>query len=129
MVLGVALVTAGMAHLTWARQEFQAQVPEWVPLDEDLVVVASGVVEIALGTALVVATRHREILGWVTAAFFVAIFPGNVAQYTEGVDAFGLNSDEARAARLAFQPALVAAALWSTGAWAAWRARRHRRRP
>ena len=127
-VLAAGLLAAGSAHFFWAREEFRAQVPSWVPVDDDVVVLASGAVEIALGIALLVARRHRVVFGWVTAAFFVVIFPGNVAQYVEGTDAFGLDSDGARAARLAFQPALVAAALWSTGAWSAWRARRMRRR-
>ena len=123
-LLGAALVLAGGGHLTWARTEFQAQVPGWVPLDADLVVVLSGVVEIALGGALALLPRHRVALGWATAAFFVAIFPGNVSQFVDGDAAFGLDSDAARAVRLVFQPVLVAVALWSTGAWAAWRARR-----
>lgn len=123
IVLGVALVLAGLGHLTWARAEFQAQVPGWVPLDADLVVVLSGVVEIALGAALASLPRYRIALGWTAAAFFVAIFPGNISQYVDGDAAFGLDSDAARAVRLLFQPVLVAVALWSTGAWAAWRHR------
>lgn len=124
--LGLALAGAGVSHLTFARQEFQAQVPSWVPIDPDPVVVASGVVEVGLGLALLVSRRHRSLVGWLTAAFFVAIFPGNVAQYVEGRDAFGLDTDRARLARLFFQPVLVAWALWSTGAWRDWRAsRRH----
>ena len=125
-VLAAALITAGTSHLTWQREEFQAQVPSWFPADKDAVVVVSGIVEIALGAALLVATKRRAQVGWTTAAFFVVIFPGNIAQYVEGTDAFGLDSDQARAARLAFQPALVAAALWSTGAWSTWRRRRRR---
>jgi uncharacterized membrane protein len=125
VMLGAALVVAGLAHLTWARTEFLAQVPGWLPIDADLVVVLSGLVEIALGGSLVLLSRHRVVLGWVTAAFFVAIFPGNVSQYVDGDAAFGLDSDAARAVRLVFQPVLVALALWSTGAWAAWRARRN----
>jgi uncharacterized membrane protein len=121
--MGVALVFAGVAHLTWARSEFLAQVPGWVPLDADLVVVLSGVVEIALGGSLALLARHRVVLGWVTAAFFVVIFPGNVSQFVDGDAAFGLDSDLARGVRLLFQPVLVIVALWSTGAWAAWRAR------
>lgn len=118
------LVVAGVAHLTWARTTFQAQVPGWVPLDADLVVVLSGVVEIVLGASLAALERHRVVLGWVTAAFFVAIFPGNVSQYVDGDAAFGLDTDGARAVRLLFQPLLVVMALWCTGAWAAWRSRR-----
>ncbi len=120
-LLGAALLLAGLGHLTWARTEFQAQVPSWVPLDADLVVVASGVAELLLGAALILWVRRRITLGWVVAGFFVVIFPGNVAQFVEGNDGFGLDSDAARGVRLLFQPVLVAWALWSTGAWSAWR--------
>lgn len=117
ILLGVALAYAGVTHLTTNRTEFQAQVPTWVPFSADFVVVASGVVEIVLGTALVVAWRYRVQVGWIVAAFFVAIFPGNISQYINGIDAFGLNSDRARLIRLFFQPLLVVWALWATGAW------------
>lgn len=124
-MLGVLLLTAGVGHLTWLREEFQAQVPSWLPVDPDLAVVVSGVVELVLGAALVLARQRQRVpVGWLTAGFFVVIFPGNVAQYVEGTDAFGLDSDAARAVRLALQPVLVAAALWATGAWSAWRSRR-----
>ena len=115
VALGGALAVAGVLHLTTRREEFRAQVPSWFPLDEDLTVLGSGVVEIALGTAFVVLPRHRQLLGGLLAAFFVAIFPGNVAQYVEGVDAFGLDTDRARLVRLFFQPVLVAWALWAGG--------------
>ncbi len=78
---------------------------------------ASGLVELALGAALIVLVRYRVAVGFLVAAFFVAVFPGNIAQYVNGIDAFGLNSDRARAIRLLFQPVLVAWALWATGAW------------
>lgn len=124
MALGVVLAFAGIGHLTFARTAFLAQVPSWVPLDADLVVVLSGVVEIVLGGALALLPRHRVLLGWVTAAFFVAIFPGNISQLVDHEAAFGLDSDVARAVRLLFQPVLVVVALWSTGAWTAWRSHR-----
>jgi len=124
-LLGLALVGAGVAHLTTAREEFRAQVPEFVPLDADTTVLASGVVEIALGSALVLARQRRTTVGWVVAAFFVAVFPGNLAQWVHHRDGFGLDTDTKRFVRLFFQPLLVAAALWSTGAWRAWRGRRH----
>ncbi|MHA7209632.1 DoxX family protein [Arthrobacter sp. MDT1-65] len=117
VVLGAFLLFAGAAHLTFARSEFAAQVPAWLPLDTDLVVVASGVVELVLGAALVFAGRHRVLVGWVVAAFFVAVFPGNIAQYVDGVSAFGLDTDTSRLIRLFFQPVLVLWALWSTAAW------------
>ena len=114
--LGGTLVVAGTGHLTTQREEFRAQVPEWVPLDDDLVVLASGVVEIALGLALLLLGRRRAAVGLVVAGFFVVIFPGNIAQYAEGTDAFGLDTDTKRLVRLFFQPVLVVWALWSTGA-------------
>ena len=123
MVLGFALAYAGSGHLTSNRQEFQAQVPTLLKDYADFVVLASGVVEIALGVGLIALWRYRVQLGWLVAAFFVAIFWGNISQYVNGVDAFGLNSDRARLIRLFFQPLLVMWALGSTGAWRAWRSR------
>jgi uncharacterized membrane protein len=120
LLLGAALLFAGIGHLTAQRSEFQAQVPSWFPVDADLVVVVSGIVEILLGAALIALPKHRVIVGTIVAAFFVVIFPGNVAQWIEGTDAFGLDSDTARFVRLFFQPVLVAWALTSTGAWQAW---------
>lgn len=116
VALAGALVFAGVSHLSWARKEFRAQVPTWVPLDADAVVVASGAVEIGLGGALVALPRERRRIGWIVAAFFTAVFPGNIAQFTEKRAAFGLDSDRARAIRLLFQPLLVALAIWSTSA-------------
>ena len=106
------------------RQEFQAQVPSWFPVDADLVVLVSGVVEIALGLAILAIGRWRTTIGWVVAGFFVIIFPGNIAQWLEGTDAFGLDSDGERFARLFFQPVLVTWALWCTGAWRSYKLRR-----
>ncbi len=123
MLLGFALAYAGIGHLTTSRQEFQAQVPTLLKDYADFVVLASGVVEIALGVGLIALWQYRVQLGWLVAAFFVAIFWGNISQYVNGVDAFGLNSDTARLIRLFFQPLLVMWALGSTGAWSAWRSR------
>lgn len=119
--LAGALLLAGTGHLTFARQDFQGQVPEWLPLDKDFVVVASGIVEIALGAALLISRKRRVTVGWIVAAFFVAIFPGNIAQLVGQVDSLGLDTDAKRWIRLPFQPLLVIWALWSTGAWRAWR--------
>ena len=123
MVLGCALAYAGVGHLTTSRTEFQAQVPTVFAEYADFVVLASGVVEIALGVGLIALWKYRVQLGWVVAAFFVSVFWGNISQYVNGVDAFGLNSDRARLIRLFFQPLLVLWALGSTGAWSAWRKR------
>ncbi len=114
--LGGALIFAGVSHLTFARKDFQAQVPDWVPLDIDDTVVYSGIAEIALGSSLVlVDEEHQELIGRIAAAFFVAVFPGNISQYVNRRSAFGLDTDARRFARLFFQPVLVAWALKSTG--------------
>lgn len=130
-LLGGFLLLAGIAHLTVARDAFRAQVPDWLPL-EDVIVLASGVVEIVLGLALLslswpALARYRVLVGWVVAAFFVAVLPGNVNQLVTHTDAFGLDTDRARVIRLFFQPLLVAWALWATGAWRDRASLRHRR--
>ena len=124
VLLGIALAYAGFKHLTSSRLEFQAQVPSVLQSQADFIVLASGVVEIALGVALMLAWRYRVQVGWVVGLFFVAVFWGNISQYLNGVDAFGLNSDRSRFVRLLFQPLLVMWALWSTGAWRSYRTRR-----
>jgi len=116
IVLGGVMTFAGITHLTVARDEFQAQVPDWFPMDKDVVVIASGVAEIGLGAAFLALPRHRRTVGMLLALFFVAIFPGNIAQYVEGNDGFGLDTDAKRLGRLFFQPLLV---LWALlgGGW------------
>lgn len=121
LLLGAMLIFAGIGHLSWSRIEFVAQVPHWLPLSADLVVVLSGIVEIALGSSLLFLARKKHVVGWVVALFFVMVFPGNISQYITHTSAFGLNTDQARGIRLLFQPVLVIWALWSTGAWKAWR--------
>lgn len=117
VLLGAFLVFAGLSHLFWARSAFQAQVPTWVPLDADFVVLASGVVEVVLGLSLVFLVRRRAVMGWIVAAFFLAVFPGNISQFVTHSDAFGLDTDTARGVRLLFQPLLILWALWCTDAW------------
>ncbi len=116
LVLGGALIIAGIGHLTFARIDFQAQVPDWVGIDKNAVVILSGLVEIALGSALIVVRRRRSLLGLAAGLFFIAVFPGNISQFIDGHDAFGLNSNSDRRNRLFFQPVLVAWAWWSTNA-------------
>ncbi len=124
MVLGFALAYAGIGHLTTSRMEFRAQVPSVFAEYADFVVLASGLVEIALGVGLIALWKYRVQIGWLVGLFFVAIFWGNISQYINGVDAFGLDTDTKRLVRLFFQPVLVAWALLSTGAWSAWRSKR-----
>jgi len=126
LVLGSFLLLAGISHLTINREAFLAQVPTWLPLEGDFVVVASGIVEIILGLSLLLLGRYKVLVGFVVAAFFVAIFPGNISQLVTHTDSFGLNTDLARGIRLVFQPVLVVWALWATGGWRAFRASRKR---
>jgi uncharacterized membrane protein len=119
ILLGLFLVFAGTAHLTFQRTEFLAQVPPWLPMDPDPVVILSGIIEILLGALLVVLVKQQVKMGWFVAVFFVLVFPGNIAQLTEHRDAFGLNTDLKRWLRLPFQPILIFLVLWSIRAWQA----------
>ena len=120
LALGAFLLSAGISHLGSNRTEFLAQVPTWLPLNADFVVVASGLVEITLGTLLITTVlifkRYRRQVGLITGLFFILIFPGNINQYVNQIDAFGLDTDTKRLIRLFFQPPLVIWALWSCGA-------------
>jgi uncharacterized membrane protein len=119
--LGAFLLSAGISHLESNRTEFLAQVPTWLPLDPDFVVIASGLVEITLGVLLIttalILKKYRKVIGLITALFFILIFPGNINQYVNQIDAFGLDTDNKRLIRLFFQPPLVVWALWSSGAF------------
>lgn len=117
IILGAFMLLAGIGHLTFQRLEFQAQVPDWVPMSKDIVVVLSGIVEVMFGLAMLFWRRRRIEVGIALAVFYILVFPGNIAQYVNGIDAFGLDTEEKRFARLFFQPVLVVWALWSTGAW------------
>jgi uncharacterized membrane protein len=121
VILGSFMILAAAGHLTFQRAEFQAQVPHWMPMDKDLVVILSGVVEFMLGVWMVFFTKTKVYAGITLAVFYVLIFPGNVAQYLNGTSAFGLDTDQKRLIRLFFQPVLILWALWSTGAFKAWR--------
>lgn len=116
ILLGLFMVLAAFAHFTFQRETFQAQVPDWFPLGKDLVVILSGVVELALGLGMIFWRKQKVKVGLALAIFFILIFPGNIAQYVNGTDAFGLDTDRARLIRLFFQPVLILWALWSTGA-------------
>lgn len=120
LTLGAFLTSAGVSHLDSNRQEFLAQVPTYLPIDPDFVVVASGLIEIALGIALITTTffltQYRQVIGLLVGLFFILIFPGNINQYLNQIDAFGLDTDQKRLIRLFFQPPLVLWAIWCTGA-------------
>ena len=122
-ILGIALIFTGVSHLTTRRLEFQAQVPSQLKEVANFVVLASGVAEILLGVGLLALWRYRIAIGWLTAIFFVAIFWGNISQFVNGTDAFGLDTGAERFVRLLFQPLLVMWALLSTGAWGSWRSK------
>jgi uncharacterized membrane protein len=113
-LIAFLLIVAGLGHLFWLRIEFQAQVPNWLPLDPDFVVISSGFVELFLGLSLLLWKNQRAKIGWVITVFFILVFAGNLNQYFQGIDAFGLDSDLKRLIRLPFQPLLVIGILWST---------------
>jgi len=115
VIMGVFMIIAAFGHFFFERAAFQAQVPNWVPMDKDTVVVLSGIPELILGLAMVFWTRQKVWIGIVLAVFYVLVFPGNLAQYTEARNAFGLDTDLKRFIRLLFQPVLILWALWSTG--------------
>src|SRR6478609_3207695 len=127
IVLGLFMVLAAIGHMTFQRQEFHAQVPDWVPMSKDLVVILSGVVELLLGLGMVFWSKQKVNVGLALAVFYILIFPGNIAQYINGTNAFGLDTDQARLIRLFFQPVLVMWALWSSGALAYLLQRKHSR--
>ncbi|MET0862645.1 MAG: hypothetical protein ABW091_16655 [Microbacterium sp.] len=116
--LAALLAVAGASHLTWGRRGYRIVVPDWATkattLDKDAIVVASGVVEVMLAGALVVLPKERTVVGWLVAAFFVAVFPGNVHQWQTGRSAPLMRTDRARFIRLLLQPLLVVWAIWST---------------
>lgn len=127
ILLGIFMITAAIGHFTFQRADFQAQVPNWIPLDKDLVVILSGIVEITLGLAMLFLTRYKVYVGIALAIFYVLIFPGNIAQYINGTSAFGLDTDLSRLIRLFFQPVLIFLALWSTGAITFFKSSRNRK--
>lgn len=122
IILALFMIYAGFSHLTFNRVDFQAQVPDWIPMSKDVVVIISGIIEMLLGLGLLIFKNKRAEFGWAMALFFILVFPGNVSQYLDGEDAFGvLDSDGARLRRLFFQPILIAWAIWASGAWSQWR--------
>jgi len=128
ILLAAFMIFAGFSHLTFNRIDFQAQVPDWLPLSKDLVVILSGIVEMALGFGLALWKNQRAQFGWALALFFILVFPGNISQYLDGKDAFGsLDNDRARLIRLFFQPILIAWALWSAGSWKAWKMKKNQK--
>jgi uncharacterized membrane protein len=128
ILLAAFMVYAGFSHLTFNRVDFQAQVPDWLPLSKDLVVILSGIVEMALGLGLALWKNQRAQFGWALALFFILVFPGNIAQYLDGKDAFGvLDSDGARLRRLFFQPVLIIWAIWSAGSWKSWKIKKNKK--
>jgi uncharacterized membrane protein len=116
--LGLIMIYIGIAHLTFRRVEFQAQVPVWITQNEnfiDIIVIVSGYIEIIFGVTLIFLKKYKSYIGIALAIFFILIFPGNINQYIYEIDALRLDSNEKRFYRLLFQPVLVLWALWSSG--------------
>ena len=118
VILGIAMLYIGIGHFTFSRIEFQAQVPTWLTSEEnliDFIILASGIIEIILGALMIWGGKLKVKTGIALAIFYILIFPGNINQYVNGIDAFNLNTDTKRLVRLFFQPLLLLWALWSTG--------------
>ena len=118
VILGIAMLYIGIGHFTFSRIEFQAQVPTWLTSEEnliDFIILASGIIEIILGALMIWGGKVKVKTGIALAIFYILIFPGNINQYVNGIDAFNLNTDTKRLVRLFFQPLLLLWALWSTG--------------
>lgn len=111
-VLAAGMAVAGVAHLV-STDAFLGQTPDFLPFRREIVW-ASGLIEIAFAVALVLLPGRRRTVGRLLAAFYVAIFPGNVYQAVAGTSSFGLDTPAERWTRLLFQPVLVALALWAT---------------
>jgi uncharacterized membrane protein len=120
--IAAGLVVAGIAHFV-ALDAFLMLLPSWVPWPE-VIVLLTGVMEVAFGAALVAVPpgEGRRSVGWALAAFLVVVFVGNISQAVSGADVFGLDTDVERWGRPAFQPLLIAWALWSTDAMPRWNA-------
>lgn len=113
--MGLMMIAAGISHLTFKRKTFQVQVPDFVPMPKDVTVVASGIVEILFGLAMIFSGNKKNQVGLILAIFYVLVFPGNIHQYQDRLDGFGLDTDRKRFARLFMQPVLIFFALYSTG--------------
>ena len=119
ILLGLIMLYIGVAHLSFRRIEFQAQVPTWLTTNEgmmDLVVLISGYIEIAFGILMIVGGKLKVKTGIALGIFYILIFPGNINQYVNEIDSLRLDSENKRLIRLFFQPLLVLWALWSSGA-------------
>lgn len=118
LALAALLLVAGVSHLTWGRRGYRIVVPDWATTllrtDKDAIVVASGAVEVMLCAAVIALPRERRTVGAAIAAFFVAVFPGNVHQWRTHRSAPMLDTDRKRFVRLLLQPVLVVWALWAT---------------
>jgi uncharacterized membrane protein len=116
-ILALALGAIGIVHFVSTRG-FRVVVPDWATkatrLDKDAIVIASGASEVALAVGLLALPKERRRMGFATAAFFVAVFPGNVHQWRTRRSTPGLDTEARRFGRLFLQPLLVLWAVWST---------------
>ena len=112
-ILALALGAIGIVHFVSTRG-FRVVVPDWATkatrLDKDAIVIASGAAEVALAVGLLALPKERRRMGFATAAFFVAVFPGNVHQWRTRRSTPGLDTEARRFGRLFLQPLLV---LWA----------------
>ena len=112
--LAAGMAVAGVMHFA-TPLPFVQHLPAIIPMRE-AVIYASGVVEIALGLALLGPSRWRPYVGILLAAFLVAVFPGNLYVAVAGVAVDGQPGGIYPWLRLPFQALFIWLALWSTHA-------------
>ena len=114
LALAAGMAVAGVMHLV-TPAPFIQHLPPIVP-GRELVVFASGIVEILFGLALIRPARARSLIGLLLAAYFVAVFPGNVYVAVAGIDVVGQPGGIYPWLHLPLQGMFIALALWSTDA-------------
>jgi uncharacterized membrane protein len=110
--LALAIVFAGFSHFAQS-EPFVQHLPDWVPAPEALVYI-TGVIEIALGVALLLARTHRVAVGQLLAAYLVAVLPANIYVAVADVDVDGQPGGVYTWIRLPLQGLFIAWALIST---------------
>jgi len=106
VLLTIVMVVSGGTHL-FAPQIYEPMVPPSLPWPREIVL-ASGFLEVALGTALLVPRTARRA-AWGLTALLIAVFPGNVHMAANAISIEGFDPRPAWLwARLPLQALLVA---------------------
>lgn len=110
-VLGLIYLVAGIVHLR-SPGGFITITPHWVP-DIPLVIMLTGIAEIAGAVALLLVPRLRKAAGIGLALYAICVFPANINQAINDIPLSGHHfSWWYHGPRLLFQPVAVWWALW-----------------